>query len=49
MNVEKGAMAPCVLVTNLQFTIIKDRKKELDPGLLKKMLADLGLTKSDIE
>lgn len=29
--------------------IVKDRKKEIGPGLLKKMLTDLGLDKSDIE
>lgn len=30
------------------FTTIKDRKKEIGPGLLNKMLTDLGLTKSDL-
>ena len=30
-------------------TILKDRKKEIGPGLLSKMLADLGLDKNDIE
>ena len=30
-------------------TIMKDRKKEIGPGLLCKMLANLGLDKSDIE
>jgi mRNA interferase HicA len=29
-------------------TIVKDRKKEIGPGLLNKMLADLGLTKDDL-
>ncbi len=28
---------------------MKDREKEIGPGLLKKMLTDLGLDKSDIE
>jgi len=28
---------------------MKDRKKEIGPGLLMKMLADLGLDKSDID
>ena len=32
-----------------RYTIMKDRKKEIGPGLLKKMLTDLGLEKSDIE
>jgi len=28
---------------------MKDRKKEIGPGLLKKMLTDPGLDKTDIE
>lgn len=32
-----------------RFTTIKDRKKEIGPGLLASMLRDLGLTKDDIE
>ena len=30
-------------------TILKDRKKEIGPGLLSKILAELGLGKNDIE
>jgi hypothetical protein len=30
-------------------TTVKDRKKEIGPGLLAAMLAQLGLTKDDIE
>ena len=30
-------------------TILKDRKKEIGPGLLNKMITDLGLDKNDIE
>lgn len=30
------------------FTTIKDLKKEIGPGLLRKMLADLRLTKDDL-
>ena len=30
-------------------SIMKDRTKEIGPGLLKKILANLGLTKEDIE
>ena len=30
------------------FTTIKDLKKEIGPGLLRKMLSDLGLTKDDL-
>lgn len=30
-------------------TILKDRKKEIGPGLLHKMLSDLGLTLQDLK
>ena len=32
-----------------RFTTLKDRKKEIGPGLLKAMLDQLGLTKKDLE
>lgn len=32
-----------------RFTTVKDRKKEVGPGLLQKMLGDLGLSRDDIE
>jgi mRNA interferase HicA len=32
-----------------RFTTLKDRKKEIGPGLLNAMLSQLGLTKSDLE
>jgi predicted RNA binding protein YcfA (HicA-like mRNA interferase family) len=32
-----------------RFTTVKDRKKEVGPGLLRKMLTDLGLDPSDLE
>jgi len=32
-----------------RFTTLKDRRKEIGPGLLKAMLDQLGLTKDDIE
>jgi mRNA interferase HicA len=32
-----------------QFTTLKDRKKEIGPGLLSAMLHQLGLTKRDLE
>ena len=31
------------------FTTLKDRKKEIGPGLLKAMLGQLGLTRADLE
>ena len=30
-------------------TILKDRKKEIGPGLLRKMLAELGLDKNEMK
>ena len=32
-----------------RFTTLKDRKKEIGPGLLCAMIEQLGLTKSDLE
>ncbi len=32
-----------------RFTTLKDRKKEIGPGLLSAMLRQLGLTKADLE
>jgi mRNA interferase HicA len=32
-----------------RFTTLKDRKKEIGPGLLNAMLAQLGLTRADLE
>jgi mRNA interferase HicA len=32
-----------------RFTTLKDRKKEIGPGLLGAMLAQLGLTRADLE
>jgi predicted RNA binding protein YcfA (HicA-like mRNA interferase family) len=32
-----------------RFTTLKDRKKEIGPGLLRAMLDQLGLTRSDLE
>ncbi len=32
-----------------RFTTVKDRKKEIGPGLLRKMRADLGLKPDDFE
>jgi len=32
-----------------RFTTLKDRKKEIGPGLLAAMLEQLGLTRSDLE
>jgi hypothetical protein len=32
-----------------RFTTLKDRRKEIGPGLLKAMLDQLGLTRADLE
>ena len=32
-----------------RFTTLKDRKKEIGPGLLNAMLTQLGLTRADLE
>jgi len=45
---ERGKGSHATLYFGARFTIVKDRKKEIGPGLLKKMLADLGLSKADI-
>ena len=46
---ERGKGSHGTLYLGDRFTIMKDRKKEIGPGLLKKMLTDLGLDKSDVE
>ena len=37
------------LYYNGQFTTLKDRRKEIGPGLLSAMLAQLGLSRKDLE
>jgi len=46
---ERGKGSHGTLYLGDRYTIMKDRKKEIGPGLLKKMLTDLALDKSDIE
>ena len=46
---ERGKGNHATLYLGERFTVIKDRKKEIGPGLLRKMLNDLGLDRSDIE
>jgi mRNA interferase HicA len=45
---EHGKGSHATLYFGARFTIVKDRKKEIGPGLLQKMLSDLGLNKADI-
>jgi len=45
---DRGKGSHATLYFGIRFTIVKDRKKEIGPGLLQKMLSDLGLDKADI-
>lgn len=46
---ERGKGSHGTLYLGDRHTIMKDRKKEIGPGLLNKMLDNLGLDKRDIE
>ena len=46
---DKGKGSHGRLYCGEEFTTLKDRKKEIGPGLLNAMLAQLGLTKVDLE
>jgi len=46
---ERGKGSHATLYLGSRFTILKDRKKDIGPDLLLKLLRDLGLKKSDIE
>lgn len=46
---ERGKGRHATLYLGDRFTIMKDRRKEIGPGLLAKMLRDLGLHRKDIE
>jgi mRNA interferase HicA len=48
LNASRGKGSHATLYLGESFTIVKDRKKEIGPGLLASMLADLGLTKEDL-
>ena len=45
---ERGKGSHATLYFGTHFTIVKDRKKEIGPGLFRKMLADLELERSDL-
>lgn len=49
LDLKRGKGSHATLYANNGQTILKDRKKEIGPGLLKRMLADLGLTPEDIK
>jgi len=44
-----AAMAKAAMYYGARFTTLKDRRKEIGPGLLKAMLDQLGLTRTDLE
>jgi len=48
LDASRGKGSHATLYLDESFTIVKDRKKEIGPGLLASMLADLGLTKEDL-
>ena len=45
--VSRGRGSHGTLYLGAAFTTVKDRKKEIGPGLLRAMLTDLGLTEKD--
>ncbi|MBF0368365.1 MAG: hypothetical protein HQL52_02810 [Magnetococcales bacterium] len=46
---ERGKGSHGTLYFGEAMTVVKDRKKEIGPGLLNKMLKDLGLKQSDLK
>jgi mRNA interferase HicA len=48
LDSSRGKGSHATLYLGDRFTIVKDRKKEIGPGLLASMLSDLGLTKEDL-
>lgn len=44
----RGKGSHGTLYYGARFTVVKDRRKECGPGLIAKMLADLGLTRADL-
>ena len=47
VDTERGKGSHITLYYGKANTIVKDRRKEIGPGLLSKMIADLGLDRSD--
>jgi mRNA interferase HicA len=45
---ERGKGSHGTLYYADRFTVVKDRKKEISPGLLSAMLAQLGLSRDDL-
>lgn len=49
INKKRGKGSHFTLYFGDKHTIMKDRTKEIGPGLLNKILENLGMTKNDIE
>lgn len=49
LDASRGKGSHATLYFGDNFTIVKDRKKEIGPGLLASMLSDLGLSREDIK
>jgi predicted RNA binding protein YcfA (HicA-like mRNA interferase family) len=47
-NATRGKGSHGTLYYGDRFTVVKDRRKECGPGLLAKMIADLGLSRRDL-
>ena len=47
IDTERGKGSHITLYYGNRFTIVKDRRKEITPGLLSAMIRHLGLTRSD--
>ena len=47
VDTERGKGSHITLYYGSANTIVKDRRKEIGPGLLSKMIAELGLDRSD--
>ena len=48
IDAKRGKGSHIVLYYGARDTIVKDRRKEIGPGLLSKMIHDLGLDRSDL-
>ena len=48
IDAERGKGSHITLYYGDRFTIVKDRRKQIRPGLLSAMIRQLGLTRSDI-
>ena len=49
IDAKRGKGSHIVLYYGACDTIVKDRRKEIGPGLLSKMIHDLGLDRSDLK